>query len=195
MSPEFGSTCAYFPIDDEHPALSLASPADQTLASALVEAYAKEQGLWHDPDHQPLYSGDWPNSTSAPSSPHSPDPRRPSGPSPARQRPARLSVEIPPIVLGSLTVDDDTVALPGWMRPPWSPSRPAIPQPSTPRRGRRRWIARSRPSRELPIAHSPGVDQAIPSTSCSTVRHTSQSITAPSQSLLSLPAPTPPTPR
>ena len=48
MSPEFGSTCAIFPIDDETlPYLRLTGrPAEQV---ALVEAYAKEQGLWHDP--------------------------------------------------------------------------------------------------------------------------------------------------
>jgi len=48
MSPEFGSTCAIFPIDDVTLAyLRLTGrPAEQV---ALVEAYAKEQGLWHDP--------------------------------------------------------------------------------------------------------------------------------------------------
>jgi len=48
MSPEFGSTAAIFPIDSETISyLRLTGrPADQL---ALVEAYAKEQGLWHDP--------------------------------------------------------------------------------------------------------------------------------------------------
>ncbi len=47
MSPEFGSTCAIFPIDAETLAyLRLTGrPAGQV---GLVEAYAKEQGLWHD---------------------------------------------------------------------------------------------------------------------------------------------------
>ncbi|MEB3366321.1 aconitate hydratase AcnA [Saccharopolyspora mangrovi] len=55
MSPEFGSTAAIFPIDDETVRyLKLTGrPADQV---ALVEAYAKEQGLWHDPEHEPEYS-------------------------------------------------------------------------------------------------------------------------------------------
>src|SRR6202050_4702928 len=46
MSPEFGSTCAMFPIDEETIRyLKLTGrPAEQI---ALVEAYAKEQGLWH----------------------------------------------------------------------------------------------------------------------------------------------------
>ncbi|GIF95066.1 aconitate hydratase [Catellatospora citrea] len=55
MSPEFGSTCAIFPIDQETIAyLELTGrPADQI---ALVEAYAKAQGLWHDPSVEPSYS-------------------------------------------------------------------------------------------------------------------------------------------
>ncbi|MEV6227297.1 aconitate hydratase AcnA [Saccharopolyspora shandongensis] len=55
MSPEFGSTAAIFPIDDETVRyLKLTGrPAEQV---ALVEAYAKEQGLWHDPSHEPEFS-------------------------------------------------------------------------------------------------------------------------------------------
>src|SRR3954467_13280651 len=55
MSPEFGSTCAIFPIDDvtlEY--LRLTGRSDQQVA--LVEAYAKEQGLWHDPAREARYS-------------------------------------------------------------------------------------------------------------------------------------------
>ncbi|WP_137724564.1 aconitate hydratase AcnA [Prescottella subtropica] len=55
MSPEFGSTAAIFPIDDETiNYLRLTGRDDEQLA--LVEAYAKEQGLWHNPDHEPAYS-------------------------------------------------------------------------------------------------------------------------------------------
>jgi aconitate hydratase len=47
MSPEFGSTCAIFPIDAETLTyLELSGRAPEQIA--LVEAYAKEQGLWHD---------------------------------------------------------------------------------------------------------------------------------------------------
>jgi aconitate hydratase len=55
MSPEFGSTCAIFPIDQETVRyLTLTGrPAEQL---ALVEAYAKEQGLWHDPRREATYS-------------------------------------------------------------------------------------------------------------------------------------------
>jgi aconitate hydratase len=55
MSPEYGSTCAIFPIDDETLAyLRLTGRSDQQVA--LVEAYAKEQGMWHDPSVEPRFS-------------------------------------------------------------------------------------------------------------------------------------------
>ena len=48
MSPEFGSTCAIFPIDASTlDYLTLTGRSREQLA--LVEAYAKEQGLWHEP--------------------------------------------------------------------------------------------------------------------------------------------------
>ncbi|MCP9272710.1 aconitate hydratase AcnA [Mycolicibacterium arenosum] len=55
MSPEFGSTAAMFPIDEETITyLRLTGRTDQQLA--LVEAYAKAQGMWHDPDKEPVFS-------------------------------------------------------------------------------------------------------------------------------------------
>jgi aconitate hydratase len=55
MSPEFGSTCAIFPIDAETLAyLRLTGRSAEQIA--LVEAYAKEQGLWHNPAAQARYS-------------------------------------------------------------------------------------------------------------------------------------------
>ena len=55
MSPEFGSTIAVFPIDEETTKyLKFTGRDDEQIA--LVEAYAKEQGLWHDPDAEPRYS-------------------------------------------------------------------------------------------------------------------------------------------
>src|SRR6478672_9274953 len=55
MSPEFGSTIAVFPIDEETVKyLKLTGRPEEQLK--LVEAYAKEQGLWHDPDVEPRYS-------------------------------------------------------------------------------------------------------------------------------------------
>src|SRR6266545_3071283 len=55
MSPEFGSTCAIFPIDQNTlDYLRLTGRPQEKLD--LVEAYAKEQGLWHDPDGETRYS-------------------------------------------------------------------------------------------------------------------------------------------
>lgn len=55
MSPEFGSTIAVFPIDEETVKyLELTGRSPEQLA--LVEAYAKEQGLWHDPEAEPRFS-------------------------------------------------------------------------------------------------------------------------------------------
>ncbi|MEO8803356.1 MAG: aconitate hydratase, partial [Rudaea sp.] len=55
MSPEYGATCAIFPIDAETLAyLRLTGRPEHQIR--LVEAYAKEQGLWHDPDNEPEYS-------------------------------------------------------------------------------------------------------------------------------------------
>ncbi|MFE6837777.1 aconitate hydratase AcnA [Streptomyces sp. NPDC057705] len=55
MSPEFGSTAAIFPIDDETlKYLRLTGRDAQQVA--LVEAYAKEQGLWLDPAAEPDFS-------------------------------------------------------------------------------------------------------------------------------------------
>ena len=55
MSPEYGATCGFFPVDDETLRyLRLTGrPAEQI---ALVEAYCKENALWHDPDEPPTYS-------------------------------------------------------------------------------------------------------------------------------------------
>ncbi|UTT38445.1 aconitate hydratase AcnA [Glutamicibacter mishrai] len=55
MSPEFGSTAAMFPIDDVTlDYLRLTGRSDENVA--LVEAYAKEQGMWHDPSREIRFS-------------------------------------------------------------------------------------------------------------------------------------------
>jgi aconitate hydratase len=55
MSPEYGSTCAIFPIDDETLRyLRLTGRKEEQIE--LVEAYAKVQGLWHDPSASPRFS-------------------------------------------------------------------------------------------------------------------------------------------
>ncbi|MEF3323794.1 aconitate hydratase AcnA [Gulosibacter sp. GYB002] len=55
MSPEFGSTAAMFPIDDETLNYLRFTGRDEAQVR-LVEAYAKEQGLWHNPANEPNYS-------------------------------------------------------------------------------------------------------------------------------------------
>jgi aconitate hydratase len=55
MSPEYGSTCAIFPVDAETLTyLRLTGRSAEQVA--LVEAYTKEQGLWHDPAHEAAYT-------------------------------------------------------------------------------------------------------------------------------------------
>jgi aconitate hydratase len=55
MSPEYGATCGFFPVDEltlEY--LRLTGRSDERIA--LVEAYCKENMLWHDPSEEPTYS-------------------------------------------------------------------------------------------------------------------------------------------
>src|SRR5690606_38295992 len=55
MSPEYGSTLAIFPIDEVTLRyMALTGRSDEQIA--LVEAYAKEQGLWHNPQAEPRYT-------------------------------------------------------------------------------------------------------------------------------------------
>jgi aconitate hydratase len=55
MAPEYGATCGIFPIDGESLSyLRLSGRSEDHIA--LVEAYAKHQGLWRDADFQPDYS-------------------------------------------------------------------------------------------------------------------------------------------
>jgi len=55
MSPEYGSTVTIFPIDDET-LCYLRFTGRSPSRVALVEAYAKEQGLWFDPDATPVFT-------------------------------------------------------------------------------------------------------------------------------------------
>ncbi|MGO3885857.1 MAG: aconitate hydratase, partial [Mycetocola sp.] len=55
MSPEFGSTAAMFPVDDVTlDYLRLTGRSEEQIA--LVEAYSKQQKLWHDPSIEPVFS-------------------------------------------------------------------------------------------------------------------------------------------
>ncbi|SEN68759.1 aconitate hydratase AcnA [Palleronia pelagia] len=55
MSPEFGGTCAFFPIDDETLRYLTQTGRDAETIK-LVEAYAKEQGLWRTPGAEPVFT-------------------------------------------------------------------------------------------------------------------------------------------
>jgi aconitate hydratase len=55
MSPEYGATCGFFPVDAETIRyLKLTGRPEDRVS--LVEAYCKENALWHDPDDPPTYS-------------------------------------------------------------------------------------------------------------------------------------------
>ncbi len=55
MSPEYGATCGFFPVDEETLRyLRLTGRSSERIE--LVEAYCKENALWHDPDEPPTYS-------------------------------------------------------------------------------------------------------------------------------------------
>src|SRR5947199_208786 len=55
MSPEYGATCGFFPVDDETVKYLRLTGRDAERI-ALVEAYCKENALWHDPEREPEYS-------------------------------------------------------------------------------------------------------------------------------------------
>lgn len=55
MAPEYGATCGFFPVDQETIRyLELSSRPTETIA--LVEAYAKQQGMWLDESNEPEFS-------------------------------------------------------------------------------------------------------------------------------------------
>ncbi|MEO1657413.1 MAG: aconitate hydratase AcnA [Pseudomonadota bacterium] len=55
MSPEFGSTCAFFPVDEETLRYLQTTGRDEDRI-ALVEAYAREQGIWRDDSIEPVFT-------------------------------------------------------------------------------------------------------------------------------------------
>ncbi|MEL7188023.1 MAG: aconitate hydratase AcnA [Pseudomonadota bacterium] len=55
MAPEYGATCGFFGIDDKTiDYMRLTGRSEENLA--LVEAYAKAQGMWFDPAHEPVFT-------------------------------------------------------------------------------------------------------------------------------------------
>ncbi|NAZ35558.1 aconitate hydratase AcnA [Rubellimicrobium sp. CFH 75288] len=55
MAPEYGATCGFFPIDAETLRYLRGTGRDEARI-ALVEAYAKANGMWRGPDYEPVYS-------------------------------------------------------------------------------------------------------------------------------------------
>ena len=90
MSPEFGSTCAIFPVDAET-LRYLEFTGRPTEAIELVDAYAREQGMFHDEDSEdPTFSDTLELDLGDGRAEH----RRaqaPAGPGPARRRQGRPS--------------------------------------------------------------------------------------------------------
>ena len=55
MAPEYGATCGFFGIDDKTlDYMRLTGRSEETIA--LVEAYAKEQGMWFTPENEPIFT-------------------------------------------------------------------------------------------------------------------------------------------
>jgi aconitate hydratase len=55
MAPEYGATCGFFPVDEQTiKYMRLTGREEEQLE--LVEAYAKAQGLWREPGHEPVYT-------------------------------------------------------------------------------------------------------------------------------------------
>ncbi|MGF6859581.1 aconitate hydratase [Rhodobacteraceae bacterium MBR-64] len=55
MAPEYGATCGFFPVDDETLRYMEQTGRDKARI-ALVEAYAKANGMWRGPDYEPVYT-------------------------------------------------------------------------------------------------------------------------------------------
>ncbi len=55
MSPEYGATCGFFPVDEQTITYMRLTGRDEHQLE-LIEAYAKAQGLWREPGHEPVYS-------------------------------------------------------------------------------------------------------------------------------------------
>ena len=128
MSPEYGSTCAIFPIDDETLRyLELTGrPAERI---ALVEAYAKEQGLWHDPAAEPDYSERLtPRSLHGRAIAGGPGPA--AGPGPLDEAIGEIPGVAPPSHPIPVTLDDGTASTSTTVTSSSPPSPPARTRPT-----------------------------------------------------------------
>ncbi|MBA2643624.1 MAG: aconitate hydratase, partial [Actinobacteria bacterium] len=108
MSPEYGATCGFFPVDGETLSyLRLTGrPAERI---ALVEAYCKENALWHDPDDPATYTQvvDLDLSTVEPSLA---GPRRPQDRVPLREAKRAFLHELPTFGVDYGNAHDEAVA-------------------------------------------------------------------------------------
>ena len=108
MSPEYGATCGFFPVDAETIRyLRLTGRSDERIS--LVEAYCKENGLWHDPDEPPAYSQviELDLSTVEPSLA---GPRRPQDRVPLREAKNAFLHELPTFGIDYGTAHDEAIA-------------------------------------------------------------------------------------
>jgi aconitate hydratase len=99
MAPEYGATCGFFPIDDETLRYLRQTGRDEARI-ALVEAYAKENGMWRGADYAPVYTdtleldmGDVVPAISGP--------KRPQDHVPARPRPREAFSVVHPSIAAS----------------------------------------------------------------------------------------------
>ena len=90
MSPEFGSTCAIFPVDAET-LRYLEFTGRPTEQIELVDAYTREQGLFHEPDSEDATYTDTLELDLGDVVPSIAGPEAPAGPDPARRTPSLRS--------------------------------------------------------------------------------------------------------
>ena len=150
MSPEFGSTAAMFPIDSVTvDYLRLTGRDEQQLA--LVEAYAKEQTLWHDASREPVFSEyiELDLSTVVPSIA---GPEAPAGPHralAARRRSSRATSRTTPTIDHDLVDLEGSESFPASDPPGNSPDEEYSAAPAPPPQPRARPRRRSRPRSTL----------------------------------------------
>jgi aconitate hydratase len=109
MAPEYGATTGYFPID-EHVLNYLADTGRSTEQIRLVEAYAKQAGIWFDPNKNPVYTQVIEIDLSAVAM-HAAGPRRPQDLLPFGGIRAALAQEAGPAHPGAGSLPDFPVAL------------------------------------------------------------------------------------
>ncbi|WP_051301404.1 aconitate hydratase AcnA [Actinomadura rifamycini] len=106
MCPEFGSTAAYFPIDDETLGYLRFTGRDPEHV-ALVETYAKAQGLWASPDEPPAFSEELELDLST-VRPSLAGPRRPQDRVPLHRAKAAFNATVPKEAPVPVTLDGGT---------------------------------------------------------------------------------------